>query len=100
MDISTPASAAGTKPKADNALNRPPTFESPFTTLYPCPRDDLSSAVPESVTITMWSIGFKLSCFKSSSNNLRWEIVSIVVPDLDPMTMTTSDNFFGMDACI
>ena len=53
IDISTPANAAGTKPKAANALNRPPTFESAFTTLYPCPRDDLSRAVPGSVTMTI-----------------------------------------------
>jgi len=34
-EISIPSSAAGTKPKADKALKRPPTNGSAFITLYP-----------------------------------------------------------------
>ena len=35
QEISIPSSAAGTKPKADKALKRPPTNGSAFITLYP-----------------------------------------------------------------
>ena len=52
-EISIPSNAAGTKPNADNALKRPPTKGSAFTTLYPEFLDDLSRGVPGSVTITM-----------------------------------------------
>ena len=61
-EISTPIRAAGTKPNADRALNRPPTFGSALTTLYPSFRAMTSSGVPGSVTITICSVGFRFAC--------------------------------------
>ena len=51
-DVSIPMRAAGTKPKADNALYLPPTFGSAFTTRKPCCLEDMSSGVPGSVIMT------------------------------------------------
>ena len=66
-EISTPIKAAGTKPNADNALKRPPTFGSALTTLYPSFLARISRGVPGSVTITICSIG-------SKSASLNWFI--------------------------
>ena len=66
-EISTPIKAAGTKPNAESALKRPPTFGSALTTLYPSFRALISRGVPGSVIITICWIGFK-----SASLNLRW----------------------------
>ena len=49
---STPIKAAGTNPKAVNALKRPPTFGSALITLYPLDRASISKAEAGSVITT------------------------------------------------
>ena len=51
IETSTPSSAAGTNPKAERALNLPPTLGSALITLYPSDLLDLSNKVPGSVII-------------------------------------------------
>ena len=60
-------SAAGVKPNALNALNRPPTFGSALMTRNPASRESLSRGEPGSVTITMWLFGSR-PCFANSDS--------------------------------
>ena len=99
-ETSTPIIEAGSRPNVVSALNLPPTLGSALNTLNPDFRALSSRVVRGSVMITMCSSGSSLSSRKSFLKNLKWERVSIVVPDLDEKMIRLLAKSFGIEEII
>ena len=92
LQISIPASAAGTIPKALSALKRPPTYGSALITAKPAARVSRSSGEPGSVTKTMCRAASRPASVNFDSKSARCDEVSIVEPDFELTTMTVVDK--------